>query len=74
MEINLQSSFSGTDLVNPADATARPHNDTPAVTTLESYLCNPVLLNQLTDKVYELLNSDIRHQQEINWNYRKGRL
>lgn len=74
MQINLKSSFSGTDLANPADAAATPGNDTPVLTTVESYLCNPVLLNQLTEKVYELLKSDIRNQQERNWNYSKGRL
>ena len=49
-------------------------NETSVVTTVEKYLSNPVLLNQLTEKVYELLKSDITHQQEKNWNYSKGRL
>lgn len=74
MQINSKSSFSGTNLTNPADAATTLGNDTPVVTTVESYLRNPVLLNQLTEKVYELLKSDIRLQQERNWNYSKGRL
>ena len=53
---------------------AKLRNDTVVGTTVESYLSNPVLLNQLTERVYELLKSDLRHQQERNWNYSKGRL
>jgi hypothetical protein len=42
---------------------AKLRNDPSVVTTVESYLFDPVLLNKLTEKVYELLKTDIKYQQ-----------
>jgi hypothetical protein len=37
---------------------------------LEHILSNPVLMQQLSDRVYELLQADLRQQQERTLGYR----
>ncbi|MBD2308738.1 hypothetical protein H6G17_25035 [Chroococcidiopsis sp. FACHB-1243] len=48
--------------------------DSDILVAAETYLRNPILINQLTERVYGLLLTDLQSQQERLNNYRRTRI
>lgn len=62
MQVNPSASFPES-ITNPATYTSVTISDSD-ILTAKTYLNDPVLLSQLTERVYELLLTDLKEQQE----------
>lgn len=74
MQIN-PSAFSSRSITSPA--TYVPLTtifDSDILAAAEIYLSNPILISKLTERVYELLLTDLQYQQERLKNYRRTRI
>ena len=59
------SAFVPESITNPATYTSvTTISDNEKVVAVETYLNDPVLFRQLTDRVYQLLLTDLKYQQE----------
>jgi hypothetical protein len=64
MQVNPSASFPES-ITNPATYTSvTTISDSDKVVAVEMYLNDPILLSQLTDRVYKLLLTDLKYQQE----------
>ncbi|HEY9779524.1 MAG TPA: hypothetical protein V6D09_05230 [Leptolyngbyaceae cyanobacterium] len=64
MQVN-PSAFFPESITNPATYTSiTTISDSDKVSAAKTYLNDPVLLSQLTERVYELLLTDLKYQQE----------
>lgn len=64
MQVNPSASFPES-ITNPATyISVTTISDHDKVSAAKTYLNDPVLLSQLTERVYELLLTDLKYQQE----------
>ena len=64
MQFNPSASFPES-ITNPATyISVTTISDSDKVLAAKTYLNDPVLLSQLTERVYELLLTDLKYQQE----------
>lgn len=74
MQVN-PSVFSPRSMTSPATyVPVTTRFDSDILVAAETYLRNPILINQLTERVYGLLLTDLQSQQERLNNYRRTRI
>ncbi|MDV2997177.1 MAG: hypothetical protein N4J56_006882 [Chroococcidiopsis sp. SAG 2025] len=74
MQVN-PSVFSSGSMTSPATyVPVTTRFDSDILLAAETYLRNPILANKLTERVYDLLLTDLQSQQERLNNYRRTRI